>query len=136
MPILEVRGHYSESWLGKIGENRQYAGGWVMLGTVDIVASPHTTMPRDRFRIAGQEGPFKKLKFVARRGAVDLNSVSINAGDGREETVPINTILLPGVQTAPFVLSNGAMPIGTIALSPRLHSSSRVDASVEVWAQY
>ena len=105
-----------------------------MLGAADIVVSPHQR--RDRFQVGGHAGPFKKLRFVARRGAVDLAGVTVDAGDGRQETLPINTMLLPDAQSAPFALTNGAMPIGSVALMPRLHANSRIDASVEVWAQY
>ena len=132
-PAIEVRGRDSENWLGKVGENRQYAGGWVMLGAADIVVAPHSR--RTAFRIGGQAGPFRKLRFVARRGAVDLVGVTVDAGDGRQETLPVNAMLLPDTQSAPVTLS-GSMPIGSVALAPRLNANSRLDAAVEVWAQY
>jgi hypothetical protein len=135
-PILEVRGHYAENWLGRLGDNRNYAGGWVLLGTADIVASPHRAAQRDNFRIAGQEGPFKKLRFVARRGALSLISVAVDIGDGRQETLPLNALLVPDVQSAAVTLQSGAVPIGSVVLTPRVAPSSRIDATVEVWAQY
>ena len=135
VPTLEIRGRYAESWLGRTGENRQYAGGWVMLGTVDVVVRPHSGA-RTGFRVDGQEGQFKKMRFVARRGTVDLVGVTIDAGDGRQETMPINALLVPDTQSAPFGFSTSAMPIAGVSLSPRLHAGSRIDASVEVWAQY
>ncbi len=135
-PTLEVRGHYSDNWLGKVGENRHYAGGWVMLGTADIVVSPHSSAPRSNFRVDGHEGPFKKLRFVARRGSVSLGDVTIDVGDGRTETVPVNAVLLPDAQSVPFALAAGSLPIASIVLSPKLTAKSRLDATVEVWAQY
>lgn len=135
VPTLEIRGRYTESWLGRTGENRQYAGGWVMLGTVDVIVRPHAGA-RTGFRVDGQEGQFKKMRFVARRGAVDLVGVTIDGGDGRQETMPINALLMPDIQSAPFAFSASAMPIASVSLSPRLHAGSRIDASVEVWAQY
>ena len=63
VPTLEVRGRYAADWLGKIGENRQYAGGWILLGTVDVVVGPHMAAAPNRFSIAGQDGPFKKLRL-------------------------------------------------------------------------
>lgn len=135
-PLLEIKGHYAENWLGRVGDNRHYAGGWVMLGTADVIASPHHAILRDRLRVAGAEGPFKKLRFVARRGAVSLGSAVIDAGDGRQETLPVNAVLMPDTPSPPIALTSGAMPIESVQLSPRLGPSSRVDATVEVWAQY
>ena len=132
---LEVRGRYSENWLGKAGENRHFAGGWVLLGTADIVVRPHGGA-RDSFRVEGQPGPFKKLRFVARRGSISLASVAIDAGDGRTETLPVNATLVQDKETPPFVIAAGSLPIISVALTPHLKSTSRLDASVEVWAQY
>ncbi len=135
-PLLEIRGHYAENWVGRVGDNRQYAGGWVMLGTADIIASPHNAVLRDRLRVAGAEGPFKKLRFVAKRAAVSLGSALVDAGDGRQETVVVNAVLMPDAPSQPIALTAGAMPIDNVLLSPRLGPNSRVDATVEVWAQY
>ena len=135
VPTVEVRGRYAENWLGRVGENRQHAGGWILLGAVDVVVRPHGGQ-RSNYRIAGQQGQFKKLRFVARRGAVDLAGVTVEAGDGRQETLPTNTLLMPDAQSLPFAFTSGALPIASVSLSPRLHATSRIDASVEVWAQY
>lgn len=134
--LLEIKGHYEENWVGRVGDNRHYAGGWVMLGTADIIASPHHVVLRDRLRVAGAEGPFKKLRFVAKRGAVSLANALVDAGDGRQETLPVNSVLMPDVPSQPLALTSGAMPIDYVLLSPRLGPNSRVDATVEVWAQY
>ncbi len=134
-PVLEVRGKYAENWLGKVGENRHFAGGWVLLGTADIIVRPHSGARTD-FRVEGQPGPFKKLRFIARRGTVGLASVVIDAGDGRTETLPVNALLMPDAQSAPFVIGAGSMPIVSVALTPQVRSNSRLDVAVEVWAQY
>jgi hypothetical protein len=134
-PVVEVRGRYSETWTGAMGENRQYAGGWILFGAVDVVAMPHRT--RQPLRIAGQQGPFKKLRFVAQRGTVDLASVNVRTADGQDETLAVNALLMPGQSSAPVSFSNGAaLIIGSIALAPRLNAQSHIDATVEVWAQY
>ena len=136
-PAIEVRGRYAENWLGRTGENRQMAGGWVMLGTVDIVASPHRTAARGPFSVRGQEGAvFKRVRFVARRGAIALGGATVATASGQQETVPVNAMLLPDVETAPFAFAAGPAAIASITLSPQLHPQSRVDATVEVWAQY
>lgn len=136
IPTLEIRGHYAESWVGRVGENRQYAGGWILLGTADVVVGSHASAKRDGYRVAGQDGPFKKLRFVARRGAVDLADVTVDAGDGRQETVPVNAVLVPDAQSAPVTFASGPLPLRSVIISPRLRTNSRLDASVEVWAQY
>lgn len=136
VPTLEVRGRYAESWLGRLGENRQYAGGWVLLGTADIVASPHSGLPRSGFSVQGQDGTFKRLRFVARRGAIDLAEVNVDAGNGRSETVPVNTLLVPDKDSSPIAFPNGPQAISKIVLTPRIRSQSRIDATLEVWAQY
>jgi hypothetical protein len=133
--VVEVRGRHAESWGGQIGENRQYAGGWMLLGTVDIVVAPH--QPRPAFRIAGREGAFRKLRFVARRGTIDLAGVTVDAGGGRSEQLAINTVLMPDQPSQPQGFANGAaLPITTVSLAPRLRSQTRMDATLEVWAQY
>jgi hypothetical protein len=134
-PVIEVRARQAETWGGQNGENRQYAGGWLLLGAVDVVVSPH--QPRPAFRIAGREGSFRKLRFIARRGAIDLAGVTIDAGEGRSETLPINTLLMPDQPSQAQGFANGAvLPISSISLMPRLRSQSRMDATLEVWAQY
>ena len=135
-PTVEVRARYAESWRGKFGENRQYAGGWVLLGTVDVVAMPHTPQRRDLMRIQGQEGPFKRVRLVARRGAVDMVTMTVDAGDGRTEALPVNAVLMPDKETAPFAFTAGPMPLAAVTLTPRIRPQSRIDATVEVWAQY
>ncbi len=135
LAVVELRGRHAESWAGAIGENRQYAGGWLLLGTADVVVTPHR--PRPALRIGGAEGPFRKLRFIARRGAIELAGVTVEAGNGRSETITINTMLSPGQPSAPHGFTNGAaLPIAAISLTPRLHTQSRIDATVEVWAQY
>ncbi len=133
--IVEVRGRQTASWSGQLGENRQYSGGWLLLGTIDVVVQPH--QPRLPLRLTGRDGQFKKLRFVARRGAVDLIGATVQAGDGRDETVAVNSLLSPDQPSTPVGFSNGvALPIASIRILPRLHAQSRVDATVEVWAQY
>ena len=133
--VVEVRGHYADNWLGTIGENRQINGGWVLLGTVDVIASPHRPMARDALRVPGQDGQFKRLRLVARRGAVEMAGLIVDAGSGRQQSMPINTVLVPDQEQMPIVLDT-PQAIESVALSPRLHSTSRIDATVEVWAQY
>jgi hypothetical protein len=135
VPVIEVRALQSVSWGGSIGENRQYAGGWMLLGTVDVIVAPH--QPRPALRIPGREGAFRKLRFVARRGAIDLASVTVDAGGGRNETLAVNTLLMPDQASQAQGFSNGeALTIGAISLMPRLRNQSRMDATLEVWAQY
>ncbi len=134
-PVVEVHGRQTDGWEGRVGENRQYAGGWLLLGTVDVVSTPHQA--RAPLRIAGREGPFKKVRFIARRGAVDLVAATVQAGDGRSETLAVNALLMPGVPSAPVEFANGAaLPIASLSISPRLKPLAHVDATVEVWAQY
>jgi hypothetical protein len=74
---------------------------------------------------------------VARRGAIDLAGVTIDAGGGRSETLAVNTLLMPDQASQAQGFSNGeALTIGSISLMPRLRSQSRMDATLEVWAQY
>jgi hypothetical protein len=133
--VIEVRARQSESWGGPIGENRQYAGGWMLIGTVDVIVAPHHVRPP--FRLPVQQGTFKKLRFIARRSAIDLAGVTVEAGEGRSETLAINTLLTPDQPSQAQGFSNGAaLPISAISLMPRLRSQSRMDATLEVWAQY
>ena len=133
--VVEVRGRQTEAWGGQLGENRQYAGGWLLLGTVDVIATPHQARPP--LQITGRDGKFKKVRFVARRGAIDLVGATVEAGDGRSETLAVNSVLVPGQPSTPVGFANGAtLPISSVRVMPRLHTQSRVDATLEVWAQY
>lgn len=135
LAVVEVRGRHAETWAGAVGENRQHAGGWLLLGTVDVVIVPHR--PRPSLRLSGAEGSFKKLRFISRRGSIDLVGATVEAGDGRSETIAINALLAPDQPSPPQGFTNGAaLPIATISLMPRLRAQSRIDATVEVWAQY
>ncbi len=133
--VIEVRARQSESWGGPIGENRQYAAGWMLIGSVDVIVAHHQARPA--FRLPVQQGTFKKLRFIARRSAINLAGVTVDAGDGRSETLAINTLLMPDQPSEAQGFSNGvALPISAISLMPRLRSQGRMDATLEVWAQY
>ena len=136
-PAIEVRGRYAENWQGRTGENRQVAGGWVLLGTVEVVASPHRAGPRGPYSVQGQEGAvFKRVRFVARRAAVAIAGATVDTAGGQQEAVPVSTMLLPDVETQAFAFASGPVAIAKLAIRPVLHPQSRVDATVEVWAQY
>jgi hypothetical protein len=73
---------------------------------------------------------------VARRGAVDLVNVSVEAGNGQGETLPVNALLVPGQPSQPLTFASGPISISHLSLAPRIRTQSRIDATVEIWAQY
>ena len=134
---IEVYGRYDENWLGRTGENLQFAGGWVMLGTADVIASRTSGAARGGLRVGGQENArFKRLRFVARRGAISLMSVMVDSGGGQQETLAVEALLQQDIASKPVEFKSGPLAIESLTLTPRVRPHGMMDATVEVWAQY
>ena len=134
--VIEVRAQTSETWAGAIGENRIKTGGWVLLGTVTIANGYRDQPDRKNFVVDGAEGRFQRLRLVARRQAVTMLTLSVDPGDGKPQSLPVNATLQPDINSAVIALPAANTPIARVTLQPVIRSRVPIDAAVEVWAQY
>lgn len=140
--VLDLYGTYAEGWTGETGESKTYTAGWVMLGirraTRDHLALglPGTGVA-DETRVAPGLGRFKKLRFVARDGAMSLGVVTVLFDDGERGVIQVGQALARDQTSQPVSIEDGGRGRGVaaITLPPASKIAARRDGYVEVWGQ-
>jgi hypothetical protein len=136
--VIDVFGTYAEGWSGETGEAKTYTAGWVMLGirrpTREHLAQ--ASVPEDP-RIAPDLGRFKKLRFVARDGAMSVGVVTVLYDDGERALLQVGQMLARDQVSQPVTIEDGGRGRGIVAVSlpPVSKRGARLDGFVEVWGQ-
>lgn len=133
---IEVRAAVIPEWFGPYGRNRSENGGWSLLGTSTIVASPAAPANRGELRLRGPEGKIQRLRFAAQRTPIRLHEIELLLADGRRETVPVNLHLVPGTPSEPIKLPPDATGFVAVELKPVLQPRTQIDTAIETWIQY